>query len=343
MGSRKTKVEAPPARNYYREVSDTLQAQMDLAPDLYASEEQWRGKYAQLDLDIATQIAPGLLDLYETSQRRIGALDREQLTAQREADIASVEQLGGRAKAAFDAANPEQAALMAELNRQALSDLRHGGRLNASEQRELQQAARGAQAARGFGYGINDAAIESWAQLQGSERKQRERQQFAQSMVGLNQSTSADPFMAILGRPSSLSPSMNQIGGGFAGQAQSFNPGAMFSPESQYAGDIYNQNWQGQLAARTASAKNRGSIFGSAIGAIGKVGSAIALGCWVAREVYGENNPKWLMFREWMFTDAPNWFYNLYLKHGEQFAQWLRKHPWLKPVIRKFMDSKIKG
>ena len=170
MGSRKTKVEAPPARNYYREVSDTLQAQMDLAPDLYASEEQWRGKYAQLDLDIATQIAPGLLDLYETSQRRIGAFDREQLTAQREADIASVEQLGGRAKAAFDAANPEQAALMAELNRQALSDLRHGGRLNASEQRELQQAARGAQAARGFGYGINDAAIDSWAQLQGSER-----------------------------------------------------------------------------------------------------------------------------------------------------------------------------
>lgn len=267
-----TKIKAPAPRNYAQETRDTLQAQVDLAPQLYAAEEKFRGKYAQLDLDIAKKLAPDLLDLYETSQRRLGALDRETLSAQREADIASIEQLGGRAKAAFEAANPEQAALMAELNKQAMSDLQLGGRLNASERRELQQGARGAQAARGFGYGINDAAIESWAQLQGSEQKRRERQQFAQSMVGMNQATSADPFMAILGRPASMTPAMT---GSFVGQAQGFNPGAMFSPESQYAGDIYNQNWQGQLAARTASAKNRASMIGAGIGAVGKIGGSI--------------------------------------------------------------------
>ena len=267
-----TKIKAPAPRNYAQETRDTLQAQVDLAPQLYAAEEKFRGKYAQLDLDIAKKLAPDLLNLYETSQRRLGALDRETLSAQREADIASIEQLGGRAKAAFEAANPEQAALMAELNKQAMSDLQLGGRLNASERRELQQGARGAQAARGFGYGINDAAIESWAQLQGSEQKRRERQQFAQSMVGMNQATSADPFMAILGRPASMTPAMT---GSFVGQAQGFNPGAMFSPESQYAGDIYNQNWQGQLAARTASAKNRASMIGAGIGAVGKIGGSI--------------------------------------------------------------------
>jgi hypothetical protein len=267
-----TKIKAPAPRNYAQETRDTLQAQVDLAPQLYAAEEKFRGKYAQLDLDIAKKLAPDLLNLYETSQRRLGALDRETLSAQREADIASIEQLGGRAKEAFDAANPEQAALMAELNKQAMSDLQLGGRLNASERRELQQGARGAQAARGFGYGINDAAIESWAQLQGSEQKRRERQQFAQSMVGMNQATSADPFMAILGRPASMTPAMT---GSFVGQAQGFNPGAMFSPESQYAGDIYNQNWQGQLAARTASAKNRASMIGAGIGAVGKIGGSM--------------------------------------------------------------------
>ena len=265
-----TKIKAPPARDYGKETRDTLQAQIDLAPDLYAAEEKFRGKYAQLDLDIAKQLAPDLLDLYETSQRRLGALDRETLAAQREADISAIEDYGTRAmqgyRAAADAANPEQAALMAELNKHALSDLQLGGQLNASEQRDLQQAARGAQAARGFGYGINDAAIESWAQMQGSDQKRRQRQGFAQSMAGLNQSNSVDPFMAILGRPSSMTPAMT---GSFVGQAQGFNPGAMFSPESQYAADIYNQNYQGQLAARTATAKNRASMIGAGMGAVG--------------------------------------------------------------------------
>ena len=265
-----TKIKAPPARDYARETYDTLQTQINLAPDLYAAEERFRPKYAQLDLDIAKQLAPDLLDLYETSQRRLGALDRETLAAQREADISAIEDYGTRAmqgyRAAADAANPEQAALMAELNKQALSDLKLGGQLNASEQRDLQQAARGAQAARGFGYGINDAAIESWAQMQGSDQKRRQRQGFAQSMAGLNQANSVDPFMAILGRPSSMTPAMT---GSFVGQAQGFNPGAMFSPESQYAADIYNQNYQGQLAARTATAKNRASMIGAGMGAVG--------------------------------------------------------------------------
>lgn len=275
-----TKVKAPPARDYGKETRDTLQAQIDLAPDLYAAEEKFRGKYAQLDLDIAKQLAPDLLNLYETSQRRLGALDRETLAAQREADISAIEDYGTRAmqgyRAAADAANPEQAALMAELNKQALSDLKLGGQLNASERRDLQQSARGAQAARGFGYGINDAAIESWAQMQGSDQKRRQRQGFAQSMAGLNQANSVDPFMAILGRPSSMTPAMT---GSFVGQAQGFNPGAMFSPESQYAADIYNQNYQGQLAARTATAKNRASMIGAGIGAFGKMtGSSVAAG-----------------------------------------------------------------
>ena len=263
-----TKIKAPKARDYGGEMKSTLQAQVDMAGDLYGAEEQWRGKYAQLDMDIAKQMAPQLLDLYETSQSRLGAMDREQLGLQREGDIAAIEQYGGRARAALDAANPEQAALLKELNAQAMGDLQLGGQLNAGERRELTQSSRAAQAARGFGYGINDAAIEAFANLQGSEQRRQQRQGFAQSMVGMNQATKADPFMAILGRPSSMNPMMS---GGVVGQAQGFNPGAMFSPESQYAGDIYNQNYQGQLAARTATAKNRASMIGAGLGAVGSI------------------------------------------------------------------------
>ena len=104
-----TKVKAPKPRNYGQETRDTLQAQIDLAPDIFAAEKEFRGQYAQLDLDIAKQLAPDLLDLYETSQRRLGALDRETLSAQRGADIADIEQYGTRAmksyRSAMDAAN----------------------------------------------------------------------------------------------------------------------------------------------------------------------------------------------------------------------------------------------
>ena len=84
-----TKITAPPPRDYAKETRETLQAQIDLAPGLYGAEEQFRGKYAQLDMDIAKQMSPQLLDLYETSQTRLGAIDRDQLALQREGDIAA--------------------------------------------------------------------------------------------------------------------------------------------------------------------------------------------------------------------------------------------------------------
>lgn len=63
--------------------------------------------------------------------------------------------------------------------------------------------------------------------------------------------------------------------------------------------------------------------------------------CWVARAVYGETNPRWMLFRHWLFTHAPSWFRRLYLRHGEAFAGWLQNRPWLKTPIRRWMDTRI--
>jgi len=65
--------------------------------------------------------------------------------------------------------------------------------------------------------------------------------------------------------------------------------------------------------------------------------------CWVAREVYGEANPQWLLFRRWLLGDSPSWFRNLYISRGESFANWLSTHTWLKPMIRRWMDSRIRS
>ena len=98
-------------------------------------------------------------------------------------------------------------------------------------------------------------------------------------------------------------------------------------------------------AQKEVQAMSSGSTAGQALGGlIGTLGSAYISGmfCWVAREVYGKNNPKWFVFRTWLRYDAPKWFVNLYDKHGENYAKFIKDKPALKWITRKVMDYIIK-
>lgn len=68
------------------------------------------------------------------------------------------------------------------------------------------------------------------------------------------------------------------------------------------------------------------------------VGAAV---CWVAREVYGFDNFRWVLFREWLTTKGPRWLLALYMRFGERFAKWVADKPSLKAMIRRWMDSRI--
>jgi flagellar hook-associated protein 2 len=63
--------------------------------------------------------------------------------------------------------------------------------------------------------------------------------------------------------------------------------------------------------------------------------------CWVARVVYGVDNLRWLVFRFWLLQRAPEWFRQLYLRHGERFARWLEGKPRVQAAIRRWMDARI--
>jgi transposase len=63
--------------------------------------------------------------------------------------------------------------------------------------------------------------------------------------------------------------------------------------------------------------------------------------CWVAREVYGEDNPNWLKFRHWMLNNSPIWFIKLYFNYGERFAKFIEDKPRIKSIIRGWMDNRI--
>jgi hypothetical protein len=63
--------------------------------------------------------------------------------------------------------------------------------------------------------------------------------------------------------------------------------------------------------------------------------------CWVARAVYGEQNPQWLLFREWLLNDAPKWLLNTYVAYGERVAEYIKDKPAIKRIIKFFMDKVI--
>jgi hypothetical protein len=126
---------------------------------------------------------------------------------------------------------------------------------------------------------------------------------------------------------------------------QAFND--LYRSQSNYQASTYGAQVGAQ--AQVASAYSTPNYLSAAGGILGKVSPGGIFGgsgggpifCWVAREVYGEENPKWLQFREWMLTKASDNLRNFYTEYGERIAESIRNKPKIKSIIRKWMDSKI--
>ena len=76
---------------------------------------------------------------------------------------------------------------------------------------------------------------------------------------------------------------------------------------------------------------------------MGSMASIAGMFCWVARECFGEDDPRWLLFRQWMLEDAPVWFRNLYGKYGPYVAKWLADKPVIKGLVRWWMKGRIES
>jgi hypothetical protein len=81
--------------------------------------------------------------------------------------------------------------------------------------------------------------------------------------------------------------------------------------------------------------------MGGGMGGMGGMGMGGGGFCWVAREVYGAHDPRWVEFRDWLAGDAPVWLHDLYRDHGEAFAAWIHDRPTAKLVVRTLMDNAI--
>lgn len=80
---------------------------------------------------------------------------------------------------------------------------------------------------------------------------------------------------------------------------------------------------------------------GMGIGGAGMGGNPFGGVCWVAREVYGVHDARWREFRAWLAWRAPAWLQDLYLSHGEAFAEAIHDRPAAKAAVRLLMDRAI--
>jgi hypothetical protein len=162
---------------------------------------------------------------------------------------------------------------------------------------------------------------------------------FQQNLVGMY-GAAFDPMTTVLGRPSGALGVGQQQQGLATGMMQGLGGPQLFNPDAGVNLALQNAANLGNYQAATYGAR-AGAQGARAAGIYQGVGNALS-GCWVAREVYGDFNPMWLVFREWLYTKAPNWFVKLYEKYGERFADWISDKPRIKNLIRKWMDSRIK-
>ena len=106
--------------------------------------------------------------------------------------------------------------------------------------------------------------------------------------------------------------------------------------QQRTAAEIQQRNLEAQTAA--ASTQLLGSFISAGIGA------SILAFCWVARAIFGEDNPKWIDARNYIVHGSPRWFFRLYRDHGEKVAKVITKYPILKiPLIPLFNWFAYKG
>ena len=106
--------------------------------------------------------------------------------------------------------------------------------------------------------------------------QQAYRQQALQNAGTAYQMGNFDVLQALTGR-SGNAPMMAQQQFGSAGFSLDSSP-AIFNPESQYAGALATQNYQGQMDARTATASNRAGMLQGLMGMGGGIIGGMAKG-----------------------------------------------------------------
>ena len=90
--------------------------------------------------------------------------------------------------------------------------------------------------------------------------------------------------------------------------------------------------WRDTLASGASALGSSGGAGGAeGVGTGLSSGAAAAAACWVAEELWGRAHPMTIDARFYCLVNR-NWFTRLYIRHGQAWAAWLRRHTWARPL-----------
>lgn len=281
MGGSKTQiVQAPAAPNYQESMRSILQAQIDLAPQLYAKEAEYQPRYQALQDQIARQAAESQIGMYRDLQPSYSQLEENYMKSQQEAQLRGLQERAPGYVQAFQEAQGvgDINRALQEYTRQKIGSLQTDGTLlSEAEKRDIRNQSL-------QGYAARNTALGAQSNLAEVLNRYNARQAREQQLVALG--TGLGGYFAQQSAPALKSfyqqPMYADAFGGQAAQnammAQQQAGPQYFNPESQTGmGSIYGAyNAQMQYAAGMAQA-NAAKSAGK-MGMFGAIGGGLLAG-----------------------------------------------------------------
>jgi hypothetical protein len=337
-GSARTPTPNPQADydQYLNEARNALKVQSTLLPEQAVLEERIAPTLINTRMAGLKATSQGLLGLYGDLYQPAQQMQQRYATDQ----LSMLGGLGAQATgAALGSLDATTRGIYSTFGQQALSDLQAGSSLNAQETTQAQQAARAAGAARGVSFSRQGSDLEILNTYGMGQRRLAQRQGVAQQAYQMGVGQQQIGLQGFLNPAFAASQqySLSGLTAGASGMYGDVGSSPFLQPESQYLANIRANRIQMETAIQSANAARSGAIIGGVTQAIGTY-AGLKAGCWVAREVYGNENPEWMVFRQWLFTEAPKWLCELYMEEGERFAKFISDKPLLKFIVKKAMD-----
>lgn len=224
-------------------------------------------------------------------------------------------------------ADPDSAALLDTLTESATGEMALDNQMDPSQLRLVEQSGRSSAAARGMGFGPSDAFAESFAKLGYGDQLRDKRRGNALNLAQLRTAIASRPVDLVTQSYAAAPKSSMQM----------FDTLNRVYAENQ-SGNRAQAELETKIGMDQADKWNDGLMMG--LGAM----------CWAAREVFGEEvlspesrglSLKWIAFRTWLLTDAPEKLRSWYISNGERWAARLKQNPAAKAVVKRWMERRI--
>ena len=261
-----------------------LQAQEDMAPQVYAIEDIYQPKYQALQDQIARQAAQSQIGMYQQLQPAYSQLEEDYMKSQQAAQLRGLRE---RAPSYIQAFQDVQGIgginrALQEYTQQKLGALQADGtNISPQEQRAIEQQTRAGYAARGTALGAQSNLAEVLNRYNARQAREQQLVALGTGLGGYFQQQAAPALTSFYQQP--------MYAGSFGGSAvqnammgqQQAGP-QYFNPESQTGmGSIYGAyNSQMQLAAGQAQA-NAAKSAGK-MGMFGAIGGGLFAGAGAA-------------------------------------------------------------